>query len=49
MGLIAGVVERLVQPIGMRVLLAWERRESGIAYEERIAFAAGADAGGGHW
>ncbi len=34
MGLIAGVVERLVQPIGMRVLLAWERRESGVAYEE---------------
>ena len=33
MGLIAGVVERLVQPIAVRVLLARERRESGVAYD----------------
>ena len=33
MGVIAGVVERLVGPIAVRVLLAWERRESGVAYD----------------
>ncbi|MDE0218205.1 MAG: cytochrome P450 [Spirochaetaceae bacterium] len=33
MGLISGVVERLVQPLAVRVLLARERRESGVAYD----------------
>ena len=33
MGLISRAVETLVKPLAVRALLAWERRESGVAYD----------------
>ena len=33
MGLISRAAESLVKPLAVRVLLAWERRESGVAYD----------------
>ena len=33
MGLITRAVESLVRPLAVRALLAWERRESGVAYD----------------
>ena len=33
MGLISRTVETLVKPLAVRALLAWERRESGVAYD----------------
>ncbi|MDE0221047.1 MAG: hypothetical protein OXJ90_17400, partial [Spirochaetaceae bacterium] len=33
MHLMAAVVENLVKPAVLRGLLAWERRESGVAYD----------------
>ena len=33
MGLISRAVESLVKPLAVRALLAWERRESGVAYD----------------
>ena len=33
MGLISRAVESLIKPLAVRALLAWERRESGVAYD----------------